>query len=170
MIETKDLILRCAVMDDWKAMYDNLWRHPESAKNMLWSVTESEEDAKARMARTIAFETDHPGCYLVIEKATNQAIGFAGLEPRGPGIYGETGIAIGPAFTGRGYGKQILSSLMDTAKYVYHAEKFEYCYRIGNIPSEKLMNSMGFTPTFQESCIDPRDSAPYILQHAEKKL
>ena len=47
-LETKDLILKKAEFDDWKAIYHNLWRHKESAKYMLWSLTETDEVAKDR--------------------------------------------------------------------------------------------------------------------------
>lgn len=39
MIETKDLIIDKAKQSDWKDMYYNVWRHPETAKYMMWSVT-----------------------------------------------------------------------------------------------------------------------------------
>ena len=55
-METKDLILGKARLSDWKAMYENVWSHPESARYMLWSVTTSEADARSRMERTIAFQ------------------------------------------------------------------------------------------------------------------
>ena len=55
-LETKDLILKKAEFEDWKTIYYNLWRHKESAKYMLWQPTETDEDAKDRMKRTIAFE------------------------------------------------------------------------------------------------------------------
>lgn len=39
MLETKDLVLDKARLEDWEAMYRNVWRHPESARYMKWSVT-----------------------------------------------------------------------------------------------------------------------------------
>ena len=38
MLETKDLILDKAKFEDWEAMYRNVWRHPESGRNMQWRV------------------------------------------------------------------------------------------------------------------------------------
>ena len=55
-IETADLLLKKAMQDDWKDMYENLWQHKESAKYMLWNVTTSEADAFSRMERTVEFE------------------------------------------------------------------------------------------------------------------
>ena len=67
-LETKDLILKKAEFEDWKTIYHNLWRHEESAKYMLWQPTETDEDAKDRMKRTIAFEEKPENkyqCHLV---------------------------------------------------------------------------------------------------------
>ena len=40
MIETDDLILDKAVFEDWRGIYQNVWSRPESARYMLWKVTE----------------------------------------------------------------------------------------------------------------------------------
>ena len=124
MPETKDLILRKAVIDDWKNMFINIWSQPESAKYMVWSVTETEADAMARMERTIAYQAAHDYHWTVVEKASGQAIGWAGLEVRSEGVCGETGVALGPAFTGKGYGKQILHLLTDYARDQLGAKRF----------------------------------------------
>ena len=97
-LETKDLILKKAEFEDWKTIYYNLWRHKESAKYMLWQPTETDEDAKDRMKRTIAFEEKPENKYalFVYLKKTGEAIGFAGMRELERGIYEETGIALGP--------------------------------------------------------------------------
>lgn len=100
MLETKDLIIDKAKPSDWEAMYRNVWSHPESAKYMYWSITNNEEDAKARILRTIEFQKTHD-TYLVYEKTTGEAIGFAGVENISPERYEETGICLGPRFVGK---------------------------------------------------------------------
>ena len=75
MQETKDLILRKAVLEDWKAMYRNIWSQPESAKYMVWDVTESEEAAVSRMERTIAFQAKHDYHWTVVEKDSMESGG-----------------------------------------------------------------------------------------------
>uniref|UniRef100_UPI004025AE5F GNAT family N-acetyltransferase n=1 Tax=Roseburia inulinivorans TaxID=360807 RepID=UPI004025AE5F len=92
-LETKDLILKKAEFEDWKTIYYNLWRHKESAKYMLWQPTETDEDAKDRMKRTIAFEEKPENKYalFVYLKNTGEAIGFAGKRALDPGSYEETG-------------------------------------------------------------------------------
>ena len=91
MPETKDLILRKAVMDDWKDMYNNIWSQPESAKYMVWSVTETEADAMARMERTIAYQAAHDYHWTVVEKASAQAIGGGGMEAHSEAVWAYRG-------------------------------------------------------------------------------
>ena len=210
MIETKDLIIKKGEQKDWKDMYYNLWRHAESAKYMLWDVTTSEEDAIKRMERTVAFEATHPYAWLVYEKASGQAIGFAGLEileediceqkagsETGTGkiaqegmtceervqeemtcegraregiVCGETGVAFGPDFVGKGYGKQVLNALTDFAKNELGAKKFISCCRTANVASHKVQMACGFTFSHYEDKIDPRNNEPYILECNYKML
>ena len=48
-METRDLILDKARFEDWENLYHNVWSRPETARYMLWTVTDSEEEARARM-------------------------------------------------------------------------------------------------------------------------
>lgn len=170
MLETKDLILRKAVQEDWHGMYHNLWSHSESAKYMLWNVTTSEEDAVSRMERTIAFQATHDHHWLVIEKSSGQAIGFAGLEVLEPDLCSETGVALGPDFVGKGYGKQILNALTEYARDQLGAKKFKACCREQNVASKKLQLSCGFNYTHSEQKIDPRDDSEYMMEYYEKEI
>ena len=103
MLETERLYLAKARESDWEPMLRNVWSHPESARYMTWRVTETEEDAKARILRTLEFQKTH-NTYFVYEKASGEPIGFAGAEEIEPGVWEESGICLGPAFTGKGYG------------------------------------------------------------------
>ena len=98
-METKDLILRKAEFDDWKAMYRNVWSHPETARYMMWRVTKTEEAARERIRRTIEFQREHD-TFFVCEKKSGQPIGFAGWEELAPHSFRETGIALGPEYVG----------------------------------------------------------------------
>lgn len=170
MLETKDLIIKRGEQKDWKDMYYNLWRHAESAKYMLWNVTTSEEDAQIRMEKTIAFEETHPYCWLVYEKASGQAIGFAGMIEIEDGVYEDTGIALGPDFVGKGYGKQILNAMVDFAQDELGAKKMVLSYRSQNIASERLQESCGFTYSHSEEKVDPRNGESYVLKYMIKEL
>ena len=163
MLETKDLILRKAQFHDWKDMYRNVWSREETARYMLWRVTSSEEDAMERMHRTIKFQSEHDS-WIVIKKKTGQAIGFAGMLPIGDGIYEDCGVALGPQFVGQGYGKQILTALVDYAFKRLGAISFIASCRTQNAASRGTILSCGFTFTHREDRVDPRDDTPYVLE------
>lgn len=169
-IETADLILAKGRLSDWRAMYENVWSHEETARYMQWSVTTSETDAISRMERTIRFEAEHDGCYLVYDKHCMQAIGFAGLEPLEDGCCGETGIALGPAFVRRGYGRQIVQALCRRAKEVYGAKSFVYSAHEGNAASRALALSLGFEPFERVERTDERNGELYTLIRYRKAL
>lgn len=170
VLETKDLWLRKARQEDWYDMYHNLWSHSESAKYMFWNVTTSDEAAQDRMRRTVAFEKTNDWTWLVYEKKSDQAIGFAGMEKLEEDVYGETGIAIGPAFTRKGYGKQILNVLTDYARDAFGAKAFIASCRTANTASHQLQLSCGFQFFRQEESTDPKTGEPYTREYSIKKL
>lgn len=88
MIETDDLILDKAVFEDWRGIYQNVWSRPESARYMLWKVTESESEARIRIRKTMEFQKNHD-TYLVYEKESGEPIGFAGVEKLSDHVYQE---------------------------------------------------------------------------------
>ncbi len=165
VLETKDLIIKKGVQSDWRDMYYNLWMHEESARYMLWDITTSEEEAKARMERTIVFEKNHEYTWLIYEKKSGQAIGFTGLGVVEPYIVHEEGIAIGPKFINKGYGTQVLQALMEFAKTKLNAKKFLACNRIDNEASRKLQMRCGFIFSHYEERLDERDGKTYVMEH-----
>ena len=167
MLETKDLILRKATFDDWRDMYHNVWSRAETARYMLWEVTRSEEDAQSRMNRTIVFQQNNPGVYTVYEKASGKAIGFAGMKEIEAGVYEDCGIALGPDYVCKGYGRQILTALVNDAFQRLGAVKFICSCRSQNEASRQLQLSCGFTFSHAENRVDPRDGTPYVLEFYE---
>lgn len=162
MIETDRLILDKAKDADWKAMYDNVWSQPECAKYMAWNVAASEEDAKARIMKTIEFQKDHD-TYLVYEKASAIPIGFAGMERAAPYIYQETGICLGPNYMRRGFGKEMVQAIIQFCKQEYGAKEFLFSAREENKAAIRLAISLGFTMVSSEPKIDNRDGHRYLL-------
>lgn len=169
MIETRDLILKKAEFDDWQDMYKNVWSREETARYMLWEVTRSEDDAKSRMERTIAYQQKNPNAYTVFEKATGKAIGFAGMLEIEPGVFEDCGVALGPEFVGRGYGKQILNALVEQVFTTLNARKLICSCRSENEASRRLQLSCGFCFSHTENRIDPRNESEYILEFYEMK-
>lgn len=167
-MQTKDLILRKARFEDWEDMYRNVWSQAQTARFMLWQVTTSEEAAKSRMERTMAFQqTNH--AWLVYEKLSAQAIGFAGMTEVEEDVYEDCGIAVGPGFTGRGYGKQILRALTEYAFMQLGAKKFIASCRSENGASRGMLLGCGFRYTHRENRVDHRTGMPYVLEYYEKE-
>lgn len=167
-METPDLLLRKARLEDWRDLYRNVWSRPEAARHMLWRISENEQEARERMERTAAFQQDHD-VYLIIEKKSGQAIGYAGLEQIGPQSFQEAGIVIGPDFTGRGYGKQILALLLDWAAALGGREFF-YSTRAANEASRALALCCGLVYGHSEQRIDPRNGEVYEAEIYRKDL
>ena len=168
MTETEDMILRKGVFEDWPSIYKNVWRHPETARYMLWDVTTSEEEAKARMERTLRWQAEHDA-YFVEEKRTGRCIGFAGFIEVAPGVYEDTGVALGPEFVGRGYGKQVLNALLTIAFEQRNGQVFIGAARSENAASIALQRSCGFVYTHSEPRTDPRNGEEYTLNFYEKR-
>ena len=126
-METEDIILGKAKYEDWRSIYRNVWSRPETAEYMIWKVTADEDEARERIQRTVAWQETHDA-WLVYERSSGQAIGFAGVEETGPHIYHETGIALGPEYVGRGYGKQILRFIRRSGILLFYAVR-ESCFK-----------------------------------------
>ena len=167
MLETKDLILKKASLSDWPDIYHNLWKHEESAKYMLWNVSKTEEQAQIRIQKTLAYQKEDPFSYFVYEKKSGKAIGFAGMIEIAPNVYEDTGIAIGPAFVRKGYGRQILMALVGQAFDQLGATKFVASCRSQNDASRQLQLACGFVYSHSEDRTDPRNGTPYVLEFYE---
>ena len=169
MIETESLILDKAKFSDWKEMYRNVWSQPESARYMAWSITTSEEAAKIRIVKTIAFQKEHD-TYVVYEKSSGKAIGFAGVEKLEPCIYQEAGICLGPNYVGKGFGRQILQGLIQYCKEQFGAKEFIYSTRDENTASNRSAKSFGFLLISSAAKIDSKDGHSYNLLQYSLKL
>ena len=169
-LETEDLILRKARLEDWRALYHNLWKHEESAKYMLWRPKKSEEEARECMNRTVDFQKTEKYAFLVYLRKTGEPIGFAGMKDAGDGVYGETGIALGPEFVGKGYGRQIFNVLTEEAKRM-GATKFVAGNRTENEASRRCQRACGFFfDHLSGEKTDPKTGEKYFLEYNVKTL
>ncbi len=172
ILQTEHIRLGKARQEDYFAMWKNVWSHPETARYMHWQTTGNEEDAKARMERTILFQQTH-NAYLVYDNKSGEAIGFAGIElvetdrlPDGMDscrLCEETGIALGPAFVGKGYGSEILRLLLDYAREEYGAEGFIYSSREKNTASIALAKKFHFALVDTQQKVDSRNGEEYRM-------
>ncbi len=162
-METKDLLLKKARFEDWEDLYRNAWSREETARYMLWTVTRSEEEARTRMERTVRFQQEHEA-WTVYEKQSGKAIGWGGMLEVEEGVYEDCGVAVGPEFVGRGYGKQILAALTERAFETLGAKAFIVSCRRENAPSRGMILACDFTFTHTEEREDPRSGEAYTLE------
>ena len=167
-METEDIILGKAKYEDWRSIYRNVWSRPETAEYMIWKVTADEDEARKRIQRTIAWQETHDA-WLVYERGSGQAIGFAGVEETEPHIYHETGIALGPEYVGKGYRKQILRLLMEYCISL-DGQEFYYSTRAGNLASKALALSCGLAYQYSEQRTDQCSGKTYELEIYKKNL
>ena len=168
LMETEDIILRKGVFDDWRDLFKNVLSRDESAEYMLWKPIHDEEHAMKNARKMIKFQRDHDA-WLVYEKRSGEAIGWAGVEEIEDSAYLDTGIAIGPDFTGKGYGRQILMCLI---RYVWEekkADRFLVSCRSGNEAARALCQSLGFDYMDSEEKTDPGNGEKYTLEYYELK-
>ena len=163
---TKDLILRKARYEDWESIYRNVWQHSEAARYMLWKVTESEEEAKDRIRRSVLWQESHYA-WTVVEKISGECIGWGGFMEIAPGVYEDTGVCLGPDYVGKGYGKQILNALVDYVFTELSGNTFIGSARSQNLASIALQLSCGFSFSYAEERTDPRTGEPYTLNFYE---
>lgn len=168
VLETRDLILGKAKYEDWEAMYRNVWSRPEAAKYMAWKVTTDEEGARERIQRVITYQETHDS-WMVYERNSGQAVGFAGVEKIGPNSYQDASIVLGPEYVGKGYGKQILWRLIEYCIALGGTE-FIYSTRAANLASKALALSCGFVYQYSEQKTDLRNGMPYELEIYKKDL
>lgn len=172
IIETDDLIMKKAVFDDWKPLYRNITSRPESAEYMLWKVDDSEEESKARMLKVLDYQKKEKYALTVFLKNNGkpEPISWAMMREAEPMIYEDMGIAIGPSFVGKGYGKQILNALCKEAKE-QGAKEFRCGYREKNLASKGMQDACGFEFDHRsEEKTDPRTGEIYIVVNTKKIL
>lgn len=165
-METKDLVVKKGVFTDWKNLFKNVLSQKESAKYMLWSPIFDEEHARENIKKMMEFQQMHDA-WLLYEKKSNQAIGWAGVTELEKGVWEDSGIVIGPGFTGKGYGKQLLQCLIHYVFEEKKAEKMICTCRSENDVSRLLLQSLGFTYIASEAKTDPRNGGHYTLEYYE---
>ena len=167
MIETKDLLLDKGKIDDWKAMYENVWKHEETARYMMWNAKQTEEEGYEMTQNYLEIQEENPTAYVVYEKTSKTPIGYAGMKETSKGIFEDSGIAVGPSYIGKGYGKQILCALLHQAFEELEAQKFIYSCWAENLSSNKLAQSAGFRFSHSKETIDRWSGKTFIMNYYE---
>lgn len=163
-LETKDLILKKATVEDAEIMFKNYWSDKETAKYMLWRPLDNVEEAYIKMEKTIKHQADNLA-FLVYEKSSMEPIGMAGFIKIEDGVYEDTGIGIGSKFTRKGYGTQILEVLIDYIFNDLKAKKILYsCFR-ENVASHRLALKFDFNYLFTIADVREWDQLEYAVDY-----
>ncbi len=152
------IVLRKARMDDYRSMLKHVWGDKDVYRWMLFQPTLAEADAIERCRRSIQYQKDHLAWFVAI-KDTDEAAGLCAIRENEPGHYEESGICIGTAFQGKGYGKEIVSLLLELAFLELGAEDLRYGYFQDNVKSKKAAEHFGFVYDRSEEMIRPWDGS-----------
>ena len=160
-LETKDLIICKAKQEDLEQIYNNYWQSETSAKYMLWSPQKNIEEAQERLNKTIDYQKEN-FAFFIYEKSSNQAIGQVAMKEIEKGIWEDCGIGMGEKFVGKGYGKQVLTCIIDYLFTELSAEKIICSCHPDNIPSQKMQLSCGMKFTHSQPFTREKDNLTYI--------
>ncbi len=165
MIETKDLILHEGADNDWYDLYINLWSQPKVFLYMFAEPCVDEESAKKKTAAYTEMHKQIKTEFFVYDKRLGQAIGIAGIKELAPKQWTVTDIAIGSAFQGQGYGKQILTALITLAFDLCGAKQLAYDCFTKNVASKALARSCGFIYSHSEEAEHTKNGAVVLLDY-----
>ncbi|MBQ3275911.1 MAG: GNAT family N-acetyltransferase [Oscillospiraceae bacterium] len=163
-IETPRLVLRKAVDADLDAIWHNVWSDETLAETMLWTPTLTREEALARLERTKNHQAENYG-FFVCRRDTDEPIGFGGVREISPGEYDETGLCIARQYQRRGYGKEMLTALIELVFGELGGSRFHYSCFHNNDASAALCRGCGFVFTHSEPARRERDGLEYLCDH-----
>ena len=160
-IETKDLILRKARLSDRDDLFVNYWSQKSQTRYMLWSAINTLEEAQVKIEKTIEFQKDK-FAYVICEKESNIAIGLVGFLEIEPNVYDDCGLGLGSEFTGKGYGSQVLSKLVQVL-FEQKGAEIVFCSAFSeNLPSLRMQEKCGFQFDHKEDKVRPKDGYEYV--------
>ena len=158
------IILRKAKLTDAESMLKHVWADKRVYENMLYTPTLTLPDAVERCKRSIRFQEEHYA-YFIALKDTDEAIGLCAINEYEPHKFEECGICIGVAHQGKGYGKEVLSLLLDLTFNELNGVLFKYGYFIENEKSKNLSKSFGFEYLETKEIIRPWDKKEKTIEY-----
>ncbi|MCQ2519238.1 MAG: GNAT family N-acetyltransferase [Lachnospiraceae bacterium] len=143
IIETDRLIIRETTQEDVDTFFE-IYKDPAMTlfNEKLYEDIEEEKKYALEYAEKV-YKVQGFGIWTIIEKATNEVIGRAGLTVRAGFDDVEIGFLIGTAYQGQGYATEAVKACIEMAKKL----EFESVYALvmeGNEPSKHILNKLGF--------------------------
>ena len=137
------IVLRKAKPGDLEAIHENVFSDKELLATMFVKPSESLEETRERLPRTIEFQRDKL-CYFIALKDTDEAIGLCGIMEESEGVWSESGLCIARKYQGRGYAAEMWKILLDYGFSECGAETFAYYCMDTNVKSKNLALKFGF--------------------------
>ena len=139
----RHIVLRKAREEDWRSMLTNVWSDEAVYRWMLFQPTLTEKDAVERCRRSICYQKENYAWFVAL-KDTDEAVGLCAVREYEPRRWEEGGICVGTKCQGKGYGKEIVSLLLDLVFMKLGAADCQYGYFRDNEKSKKVAESFGF--------------------------
>ena len=147
LLKTERLNIRHVVADDWKSIRD-IWVDFNSSEYAQYDTPHITEDAnvQARIAKWAAANSGTEHMFFAI--CLNEiVIGYTAFNIRENGY--EIGYCFHSAYHSKGYAKESMLALFDYLRII-GITKFSAGTGLNNIPSVKLLTSLGFKLVAQE--------------------
>lgn len=160
IIETDRLIIREMILTDVPEFY-RIYEDEAVLKYMepLYENPDEEEKYTQDYINQI-YRFYEYGIWTVIEKATGQVLGKAGLEPQKENGFPDLGFVIESKKRGLGYAYEACYSILNYAKKELGLSKIQARVHPDNIASVSLLKKLGF----KDSGIKDKDLCLYIRQ------
>lgn len=157
-LEGEHIVLRKARESDYRSMLKHVWGDEEVYRWMLFPPTHTEAEALDRCHRSMEYQKDHLAWFVAL-KDTDEAVGLCALRENEPGHFEEAGLCVGKAFQGKGYGKEMVSLILELAFTRFGAADVRYGYFRDNLKSRKTAEHFGFVYDRSEELVRPWDGA-----------
>ncbi len=165
-IETKDLILKTDISKaEIEKIHQNVFSQSETAKYMLWRASDEIEWTKKRLK---SWQESNLELFFVHEKLTKVPIGFLTFLQEDDTLK-NIGLCIGKNFIRKGYGKQVLTALLDYCKS-HNIKTVEYSAFHENIASIELAKKLGFGYSHSKNSIRNHDNLSFVEDFYVKKI
>ena len=164
-LETANLILKKELTDkDIEKLHNNVLIHEETAKYMLYKKSDTLEETKARIDKWSSWDN----MYWIFKKISNEPIGFLSFIESESEIT-NIGLCIGKDYIRKGYGKQVLSQLIEYAK-ANGKKMIEYSAFHENVASIELAKKLGFIYSHNKQSIRNWDNLEFTEDFYTKGL
>ena len=141
MIETKNLLLKEYDERYCERAHVNFFSSHVTAKYVLWRPTETAKDVKDKIEYWL--NDVKVSVFYMIHTKDDEPIGFVCVDEIEDKVYGNLGIALGENYVNKGYGSEVLTTLINELKQA-GAREIYYSHFKENEASKRLALKHGF--------------------------